>query len=252
MKQLIIATSLISASLLMNACTVNEENGGISGGGGSSTIGVVSHTNFTLLFGDWALQAFDPDAYSFTESNTDINVHAADRDGLPISGQTIYIRTEWGVLSAGSCVTNAAGDCSVTWTTSNPALVPGNYCSRVVAYTTGEEAYFETNINDGTFDSTDAVSLAGNTAPYNNGFIDLSEPYYDTNQTGSHDSWEVFLDVNGNGSFNAGDGLYNGSNCSATGFCSATTSTTIWLGSYIDLKDETKAATPAANNTCAP
>lgn len=260
MKKLLLPVFVFGLSIMQISCDTGEEPAfGIgTGTTDASATGIVSRTNFTLLFSEFALDVFDANTGAFQETSTEINIHTGDRKGLPVSNQVVQVRVQWGVLSSNACTTDVDGNCAVTWTTSDQTLAPlDTLCVRVVAYTTGEEAYFETNINDSTLDPTDAASAGGNTFPYSLGFWDMSEPYFDHNHDGSYSlaNGDINIDLNGNGVNDAADTLFNGASCTATdNQCTTTaTTTTIWNESYIDLLDESKitpASTPPLTNIC--
>jgi len=257
MKKILLPT-ILALSLSQLSCVSGEEP---AFGAGEeiepSDTGVVYRQNFTLLFSNFALTAFDPDDYSFKESSTDINIFIADRAGAPIEGRTVNIRADWGIASP-SCTTDSSGKCTVTWTTADPNdsfpnYLSDTYCVRIVAYTTGEEAFHDENGN-GVLDTTDEVSALGNAGNFTNGFFDMSEPFFDRDNdntfTAGYDG-PINTNPAGIAGFDAGDGEFNGTNCTSS-FCSANTTTVIWNESYIDLKDETNADPAAASNTCAP
>ena len=208
------------------------------------------------MFNPFQVNAFDPTTGSFTASTTEIVVTAGDRKGILISGVTVNVRTNWGFLSASSCVTDSNGQCSVTWSTADSSLAPRD-CSivdcatttatlsrraTVVVYTTGEEAFNDNNDN-GSFDDTET-------------FTDLEEPFFERSSVGSTSTpiYTSTLDpvlgepidkiINFTGwagdtlNHDGGDGEYNGASCTHGTLCSSQTSTIIWDVSYIDLTEE--------------
>jgi len=262
MKKQISITLTLIAALLQSACGDIGDNPafGIDDSATGSTTStasrVPSQTNFALLFSDFQLDAIDQDTRVFQEQSTDITVVVADKDGVPIENQLVNIATDWG-LSEPSCITDADGRCTVGWTTSAfsdafPNYLYFSYCVRVVAYTTGEEPFYDDNGNN-VFDASDAASFYGNLFDFSNGYIDVPEPYFDRNRNGFFDDATdgvINTDSAGVDGHDAGDGLFNGADCDAGALCSPNTTTTIWTAGYIDLKDETVAAVPAAANTC--
>ena len=261
MKKQISITLALIAALLQSACGDIGDNPAFGDGGSTSGTTAATHiasrTNFKIEFSEWALDAIDANTGSTEETSTEIIVSVGDNEGVPIEGQVVQIRKEWGTLSASACVTDSTGECSVTWTTSDFQLAPDTNCVSVVAYTTGEEAYVETNINDNTLDPIDAASTRGNTAPYSLGFWDMGEPYLDHNYDGFYNAadGDINIDINGNYINDPADTLFNGANCTATdNQCTSTaTTTTIWDANHIDLRDEGKilpVATPPADNVC--
>ena len=254
MKKILYITTLIATSLLQSAC---EGDGNAFGTGSTSpdATGVPAIENFSVTIGGgFQIEVFNPDTYSYDASKTSTLIATAfDRNGAPVKSAVINFATEWGTLPDGStCTTDETGTCSVSWAVSNPGIFtpPTDYCTGIVAYTTGEESFFDSD-GDNVFDDDDVVS-ATQPASYTSGFYDMTDPYFDTDWNGSY-VFNTDIPVAGFGTHTAGDGVYNGSaTCTTTNFCSATKTITIWDDSYIDLKDETTKATPDAANTCAP
>lgn len=65
----------------------------------------------------------------------------------------------------------------------------------MIAYTTGEEGYDDVN-NNGVFDK-------------NEKYDDLPEPFVDANDNGTYDEGELYIDVNGNGHWDAANGIHD-------------------------------------------
>jgi len=266
-RKLLLTTSLIATLLQVSCGDIGDEPAFGSGDTGDiapSQTNVISARNFFILFTEPQLTAFDPDTGSFTESTTDIIITAADRDGAVVSNATVHVRVDWGLLSTTSCVTASNGECTITWTTSNTDFAPIDFTApvivtagppdtyhthshqtTVIAYTTGEEAFEDSNSN-GTYDDGEI-------------FYDLPEPYFERGTSDA--SWNIpelgninttfgifdsILDgiINFTGwagdtlAHDNGDSLYNGANCTHSSLCSPNTSTIIWDVSYIDLTEE--------------
>lgn len=149
--------ALLGAFLLQTSCDIGGDTPAFGVGAvEASDTGIISRTHFTLRFSKWDLEVFDANTGAFTAKSTDIVIHAGDNEGRAVIGRVIQIRTAWGDKNL-ECTTDSSGDCSVTWNTdADSELAPDTNCVRVVAYTTGEEAYIEKNINDTTLDDLDA------------------------------------------------------------------------------------------------
>lgn len=254
-KHLSLTLTLMAALLQVSCGDIGDEPAFGDGGPGAgtvSTVGIPAVENFRIDLGEgYAMTVFDADdprIYSPDETNSLI-VTAYDHSGAPVSNLTVNFSAEWGVLPGGtSCVTDTSGTCSVAWAISDPSTVPTDYCVRVVAYTTGEESYYDSNGNN-IFDNLD-TTFAGIPTPFVNGFLDVPDPYYDTNGDSVY-TFGTDIPVPGFGTHTPADGQYNGSQtCTTTSLCSTTNTITIWDDTYMDLKDETTATVPAASNTC--
>lgn len=256
MKKILISISLLTGMSLLTSCGVNGEEPAFGTGGGStSDLGVPSIENLRVdIGGGFQIEVFDPDYGSYNSSVTSTLIgFAYDRNGAPVPDQTLTFDVEWGVFPSGrTCTTDNNGSCSVDWAIGDPSIVPSDYCTRVVVYTTGEESFFDSD-GDNIFDDDDVISPLV-PAGFTSGFIDADDPYFDTDWDGAY-TLNVDIPVPGFGTHTYGNNQYNGSaTCTATGFCSSTETLTIWDDSYIDLKDETKGtgsvvAAPTAN-TC--
>ena len=188
-----------------------------------------------------------PDQNSFTLSATPqnpeadivnttsvITVRLADSFNNPVpNGTTVSFTTEGGSVQP-SCITGAdsdgvidpnlanTGTCSVTWTTQNPRPVDNRVT--ILATAIGHETLIDNNGNNA-YDDSDGGAISdgtdsgfGNVVQTQAGFVDHSEAWRDDNENNVRDSFEVFIDYNGDQAFNVADGLFNGPQCnSATG-----------------------------------
>jgi len=254
-RKLLLTTSLIATLLQVSCGDIGDEPafGTVDGDDTISATGVPAVENFRIdLEEGYVMTVFDADdnIYSPGETNSLI-INAYDHNGAPVSNLTVNFAAEWGVLPEGtSCVTDTSGSCSVAWAISDPGTVPSDYCVRVVAYTTGEESYFESNGNN-IFDDEDTTH-PGTPGKFVNGFIDIPDPFFDTDGDGTY-TFGTDIPVPGFDSHTAADGLYNGSQtCTTTNFCSTTNTITIWDDTFMDLKDESTSTTitPAPDNEC--
>ena len=253
MKKTLYISALLAASLIQSSCDVGDGNAFGTGADNPDATGVPAIENFRVdISTSFQIEVFNPDDYSYDSSKTATLVaFAYDRNGAPVENTSVTFATEWGTFPSGTiCTTDSTGSCSVDWAIGDPSAPPSDYCSRVVAYTTGEESFFDSD-GDNAFDDDDVVSALP-PARYTSGFIDLPDPYFDTNRDGNY-TFNTDIPVGGFGTHTVADGDYNGSaTCSTTNFCSTTETITIWDGNYIDLKDETTKTVPDATNTCVP
>lgn len=179
-----------------------------------------------------------PDQKSMSLSAENLSPEVANTDGVevavtirladafnnpPIAGTSVSFTTTGGQIED-SCTVNAAGTCSVTWTSQNPR--PENGLAVILAHTTGNESFTDVNGN-GVYDldidifkaphshpsckfSTPPSSASGNS----NACDDLPEAYLDANLNGVRDNDEYFVDFDKSNQHNAlGDGIYNGVLC---------------------------------------
>ena len=79
----------------------------------------------------------------------------------------------------------------------NLTLNPRDNLVTMIAITTGEEAFDDTN-NNGKYDQGE-------------GFDDLTEPFVDSNDNGTWDEGERYVDTNGNGKWDGKNGVYDAS-----------------------------------------
>ena len=250
MKKILLLTTLLGASVLQTACDLGADTPAFgTGGAAASETGVPAVENFRVDLGDgFAMTIIDPDTGAYTPADNTLVISAFDSSGAPVDGITVNFAIEWGVFPEGTSCVTSGGTCSVAWSIATINTAPSDSCVRIVAYTTGEESFYDGNGNN-TFDDFDTTSGLFN-LPFVDGFIDVAEPYFDTNWDGIY-TLGTDIPIPSFGSHDAGDGNYNGaSSCTTTNFCSSTTSVTIWDTTYIDLKDETTATVPALTNDC--
>ncbi|MCW8830786.1 MAG: hypothetical protein OQK32_04600, partial [Gammaproteobacteria bacterium] len=151
---------------------------------------------------------FNPRAWNENGKEVTITARLADRFNNPIQdGTAVLFTTELGVIES-TCKT-INGACSVQWISQDPRGDLGR--TTILAHVEGEESFVDVNAN-GVFDTGDT-------------FTDMAEAYLDENENGSYDVSEPFIDFNGDESWTAGDGAYNGSACTAG--CSTTNSITV-------------------------
>lgn len=253
----ILLPAILSLSVSQLSCVSGEEPA--FGDGSTSDVsesGIPAVENFRVdIEGGFQIEVFDPDFGTYDSSVTSGLIgFAYDRNGAPVDGLTINFDVEWGVFPSGrTCTTDTTGSCSVEWAIGDTSTVPNDYCTRVVAYTTGEESFFDSD-GDNVFDDDDVASTLPPFGFNASSFIDVSDPFFDTDWDGAY-TLNIDIPVPGFGTHTPADGQYNGSaSCTATGLCSTTQTITIWDRNYIDLKDETKGSgtvvAAPTSNTC--
>lgn len=224
----------IAASVISGSQTFSASSATISIGGG-----VPSAAHFNL-----ATTKFNLPGLVVSNSQATISAFIADRFGNynVLTGTSVSFYTEAGAIDT-SNVTDATGITTVTFRTQapDPAEVSitasettlinslnltfaqgiptdGTYHPRdgwvtVLASVQGEEAFEDANAN-GIYDSGET-------------FSDLGEPFVDKDDDGARDTspFEEYIDVNGNGSYNGPNGVWDGPGCAGSG---CLTSKTIW------------------------
>lgn len=148
----------------------------------------------------------------------------ADRfSNIVPDGTNVSFESECGRIgeSAGFTTSTQQGQAQAVFRTSNP-MIPDDLLGgpapagrtglcRVMAYTTGDESYYDANGN-GVFDTGDTCTG------------DLSEPFIDANDNGIHEDLEFYVDVDNNGIFTAAN-----STCDSD--------TTIWTSMNLLMSD---------------
>lgn len=224
----------IAASVTSGAQTFSASSAAISIGGG-----VPSASHFNL-----ATTKFNLPGLVKSDSQATISAYIADRFGNynVLTGTSVSFYAEAGAID-NSNVTDATGKTTVTFRTQAPdpaevsitaaettlinslnatfaSSIPtdGSYHPRdgwvtVLASVQGEEAFEDANAN-GIYDSGET-------------FSDLGEPFVDKDDDGVRDTspFEEYTDVNGNGSYNGPNGVWDGPGCAGS---SCLSSKTIW------------------------
>jgi len=157
--------------------------------------GVPAQDGFSI-----SIVTLNPEAYNIDGVTDKVTARLSDHFHNPVpDGTAVYFTTSGGSIQP-SCVTSG-GACTVTWTSQDPrpqgsaAPLQNKGRVRILAYAVGEEAFLDANGN--------GVADAGE-------FTDTSEAFRDDNENGTRDAGETFIDFNGNNSFDAPDGKYNG------------------------------------------
>ena len=227
---LTIAPLIASSSLFMAGCS--DDNSSFETPSTPGTVtnsGTISQKNFSLLTADIYPAVIDGTSGDFTKTDVELTVFIGDRNNQTLTdAHTINFVAEYGLIEP-SCITED-GKCSVTWSAIKRPVFGGpasdGYVT-ITAYTTGEEAFTDSNGNN-VFDDADA------------GFDDLEEPYVDADDV--HDvasngftAGDIIIDVVStndptgvNGVHDIADGFYNGTGCSHTSLCGTATSVAIF------------------------
>ena len=119
-----------------------------------------------------------------------ITAFVADRFGNPVPpGTAVNFTTKAGAIG-NQTATNSLGQATATLVSQEP--VPDSGIVVSLATTVGERPFTDVNGN-GICDGSDTL-------------LTISEPYYDANCSGAYDAGEDFIDLNGNGKFDANQG----------------------------------------------
>lgn len=165
-----------------------------------------------------AASVVNPEADIRGEEST-IRVWLADSFNNPVpDGTTVNFTTEGG--SIGSSCNTVSGNCSVTWTATEPYLT--DHRTTILATTSGHETFFDSN-GDNVFDNNDGDAISnifvdsgfGRQVALSSGFVDMTEAWRDDNENNIKDPEETkFFDQNDDDQFNLADGKFNGPQCS--------------------------------------
>ncbi|TCS41172.1 hypothetical protein [Reinekea marinisedimentorum] len=169
-------------------------------------------------------------------------VQVADRFNEAVDDDTVvYFWAENGYLQENTCSTSS-GSCSVTWVSGGTR--PEDGLATVLAYTVGEDSFYDSGTVNGIYNvAGDVVDDGQDGLALNEAIMSAPEAYKDYNfdgydnssftdsATGLTFSEDAFFDYNDNGEYEASSSLYRGENCSAAastaGHCTET-SIYIW------------------------
>jgi hypothetical protein len=190
----------------VSATAVND---GITIHGGSTGVtistGIPTQGNFTLIVNPHNLEA---GSVFLGDVQSAVTVALSDRYQNPVTeGTQVSFTTNGGGIDE-HCVTatlNGTSQCDVTWIAKAPIPDPTHHAydyqnhAHILAYTTGEEHFNDTN-NDGIFDNGDTfLPFTGNPTALdyfygvsNPAQDDIGDPYMDSNEDGVYDSNETF------------------------------------------------------------
>jgi len=224
----------IAASVTSGSQTFSASSATISIGGG-----VPSAAHFNL-----ATTKFNLPGLVVSNSQATISAFIADRFGNynVLTGTSVSFYTEAGAIDT-SNVTDATGITTVTFRTQAPDPAEVSITAAETTLINSLNATFASSIpTDGTYHPSDGwvtilASVQGEEAfedanangIYDSGetFSDLGEPFVDKDDDGVRDTspFEEYIDVNGNGSYNGPNGVWDGPGCAGSGCLS---SKTIW------------------------
>jgi hypothetical protein len=173
-----------------------------------------------------AATVLNPEANNINGIESSITVWLSDNFHNPVpDGTTVNFTTEGGSIEPSCSTTN--GNCSVTWTSSEPRV--DDHRITILATALGHETFFDTNgnnifddadgspiIDNGTSNNLNIDSGFDNYAAQTSGFLDMSEAWRDDNENSIFDNGETFLDFNNDESFSNADSLFNGPQCQGT------------------------------------
>lgn len=179
--------------------------------------GLPDQNSFTL-----SASSLNPEAFDIAGQEVTLVVRLADTFNNPVpDGTTVSFTTEGGTVEP-SCTT-ASGSCTVTWTSSNPAV--DDHRVTVLATAIGHETLFDSNGNNSFDDAEnnpieDTSESGFGVSDYGEvGFVDMSEAWRDDDEDRVKDSSEIFLDFDDDGEFDSADALFNGPQCLSENFC---------------------------------
>ncbi len=239
-------------SVLLISCANSDGPFTAEGGGGAISTGVVSSKGIDLKSSESSPTVVEGN--TFTTTTLDLTVTISDRNQIIINTpKTIHFRAEWGIFSdttGNTCITSA-GQCSVSWTSSDPGDVPADLRVRIVAYTVGEESFSDLNDNN-IFDDADGGSSS---------FTDTEEPFLDTLQGGvrngiydntpSDTGVSELIDTEGgsppekNQMHDPVDNFYNGPACQHTTLCHTEFfNVVVWDSILLDINGDVDNPTP--------
>ena len=223
MKSIIKTSCSAALAIILVGC--GSTDNGFTSGGPSGT-NIIAQKNFSVGFSDSNPAVVDADG-NHGGIEVDIVIRSGDRNNAAVTAGTVQIRTEYGILSASSCQLDSTGTCTVTWTSILQGI-PVDLYNTVIAYTSGEESFFDFD-GSGTYNpANDAIWLDTgepyiNMAPVRN----FASPTYNPAE-------DILIDSNNNGVYDSVlDPGFNGYNCVAN--CASSTITTIWATSTMNL-----------------
>ncbi len=201
----------------------------------SVNTGLPDQNSFTL-----SLSTINPEARNITGTNVTVRAYLADSFNNPVpDGTVVNFTTEGGAIEP-SCTTQQ-GNCSVTWTSQEPFA--DDHRVTILATAEGHEYFVDVNGNnvyddadggaqnasidgsDGKDTIDEIVAGFGRISALSSGYIDMPEAWRDDNENYLHDSGELFIDANNDGSRTVENGLFNGPQCQGNNCSTAKFST---------------------------
>ncbi|MBU2864623.1 hypothetical protein KO489_12265 [Reinekea forsetii] len=198
--------------------STDSEDNGVAG----SAVGLPDADSFSLAVESAVVTgALDTDGVT-----VQLSVQVGDRHNHPVADETaISFWTEYGRVQEFCLTTN--GSCSVTWTSGgggyNGVYKPQDGLSTIMAFTIGEDSYFDAGERNGIYNvDSDSDLLSSDEA-----ILSTPELYYDRNFDGFTASSftdlgsgltidnDAFVDLDESGSFTASSAKFRGTDCSA-------------------------------------
>jgi len=197
-----VVTNVISGTI-STAVRVSATTGALSTQSDQLVIstGVPAQDEFSL-----SASAHNIEAWNYDGVTSTLTARLADHFKNPVPDGTAVSFTSEGGSVVASC--NTLGGACTTVLTSQESR-PANGRVTVLARAIGEEAFTDSNGN-GTAD-------AGELFDANGVSTDMPEAFIDYNENGTREINEPYFDFNGNGSYDAADGKYNGVLCTTPG-----------------------------------
>ncbi len=224
----ILVTLISMSSVLLVGCSEDDFEAFQDPGTASVTTnpGVISQKNFSILASEPQPLVIDPATGGFTQTDVTLTIFTGDRNNQTVTdGHTVAFVSEYGLINPPTCVTDADGTCDVTWSAIKrpDAGGPGSdFFVTITAYTSGEEAFMDSNGNS-VFDDGDSA------------FEDLEEPYIDADDSGTFTTGDTIIDVVStndptgiNLQHDIADGFFNGGGCTHSSLCGVSASVVIW------------------------
>jgi hypothetical protein len=204
--------------------TASATSNGVTVTGGSTGVvistGIATERNFTLVFNRHSVEG---SGFFGAGATAVATVFLSDRFQNPVPSTVVSFTTNGGGITS-SCTTAADGTCPATWTAQgglpqDDSNVFVTDHAHVLAYTTGEEHFTDTDGN-GVFNNGDTYLSFAHTAVPIDGFLgtsqpaqdDMGDPYMDQNENGQFDPQEFYASPN-SGARRAPDGKWYGIAC---------------------------------------
>jgi len=219
--------------------TATATSNGVTKSGGSTGVtistGVPTEGNFTLVASTHNVEGAS--VFLGNQVTSILTVGLGDRYSNPApTGTQVSFTANGGNIDSlcTTAIVNGVGQCTATWVATSHVPTTGSGGvqdhAHILAYTTGEESFNDTN-NDGVFDNGDTFTpFAGNTSALDYFYgvgnppqDDIGNPYADWNEDGSYTAspGETFVSAITNSTRHAPDGKWYGVSCGGLGSTAA-------------------------------
>ncbi len=238
----LITTALFTASLL--GCSAGNESPFTEGGGaGTSSSNIITINKFSIA-SDNLNPEFVKASYDTTVSPNTIASIISTTEGGTLT-ITAYGADKDGLKTAGNPITfrsNYGGiepSCTLTDGTCSVTFTTlGALPDRSLDTINNVESIFA-NFVIYTLGEESFIDTNGN-GYFDDGdgttFVDIDEPYLDNDNNNTFDQGvDTPIDIDGSGGYTKKDGLYSGSNCQHSTLCSPSPTIVIWKDMQIDL-----------------